>query len=812
MSEKPEYRVSVHTILGFVHREGDILPGRRDPEVFVEGGAAHREIQADRGDSYRAEVSLEQRVEGKSCVIVVSGRADGVEVGPTGTALEEIKSTSVSLNRILEDDHPEHWAQARLYGAMLTGQEPIDELTIRLLYVHRTTRQIRRFHRSYSFAELESFWSESTRAYAEWMDQLTLFRGARDTSLAALEFPFEQFRTGQRSMAERVYRTLRDSETLFLEAPTGIGKTMGVLYPSIKALGSGHTSKIFYLTAKTVARTVAEDAVRMLIGSGAKIKSVTLTAKGKICFLLDEGSVQRPPCDPEVCPFARGHFSRVDDALSEIFCESLITRDVVEEYARKHTVCPFEFSLDISNWADIVIGDYNYAFDPRVQLQRFFQRGKSERVLLVDEAHNLVDRGRSMFSASISKYAVLRARKTVKDSIPQLAKATSIVNSALLAEKKQIQERYDEEEESLNEPQGSLPAGPGAFWIAKRTAPDGLEEPLRGFLREFELTARTGARIPLEILDLYFELRTFLTVLDWYGDPYLTLYRSTKRELAIRLACIDPSPLIGQTLGRGRAAVFFSATLEPMQYFISLLAGNRTVDSVALDSPFPRNHLCLIVDPTISTKYRKRIDSYDGIAERIETVVAAKRGNYLVFFPSYAYAEQVRLLFSSRVNRDVVEIVHQRSGMTEAEREQFLELFHPRPAVSVVGFVVMGGIFAEGIDLQGDRLTGALVVGPGLPQIGPDRDIIRHYFDEHGADGERRGFDYAYTYPGFNRVQQAAGRVIRTEEDRGVVLLIDDRFGQERYQDLFPPEWNEPIMLDEDSDLQSVLQRFWTDE
>ena len=811
MSEKPEFRASVHVIVDFIHRDGDILPGAPDPEAFAEGGVAHREIQADRGDGYRAEVSLEQRVEGTHCVVVVGGRADGVETTADGIILEEIKSTKIPLNRLREDDRPEHWAQARLYGAMLVDVESIETLTIHLVYVHRTTKQIRRFDRSYTARELKAFWTESTVAYVAWMDKLTVFRSARDKSLATLEFPFDKFRAGQRQMAERVYRTLRDAGVLYLEAPTGIGKTMGVLYPAIKALGYGFTSKIFYLTAKTVTRTVAEDAARMLLDSGAQIKTVTLTAKAKICFLLEEGTDQRPPCDPEVCSYARGHYGRIDDALSDIFRESLITREVVEKYARKHRVCPFEYSLDITNWADVVIGDYNYAFDPKVQLQRYFQRGKSERTFLVDEAHNLVDRGRSMFSASISKYAILRARRLVKESVPPLAKAMSLVNSALLVEKKALQERYEAEDESLSEPQGSLQAGPDAFWLSKREAPKTLEEPIRTFLREFELGVRTGFQMPSEILDLYFDLFTFLNVLEWYGDPYVTLYRSTKKELAIRLACIDPSALIVQTLKKGRAAIFFSATLEPMRYFISLLTGNMEVDSVALDSPFPRNHLCLVIDPTISTKYRKRVESYDRIAERIDSVVATKLGNYLIFFPSYAYAEQVRLRFTASMNRNDTKIVYQRTGMTEDERERFLELFHPEPTGTLVGFVVMGGIFAEGIDLQGDRLTGAIVIGPGLPQIGPDRDIIRHYFDEHTAHGAGRGFDYAYTYPGFNRVQQAAGRVIRTGDDRGVVMLIDDRFGHDRYHDLFPPEWYDPVMLDEDSDLETVLRDFWND-
>jgi len=451
---------------------------------------------------------------------------------------------------------------------------------------------------------------------------------------------------------------------------------------------------------------------------------------------------------------------------------------------------PFEFSLDITDFSDVIIGDYNYAFDPTVQLQRYFQRGKTDYCLLIDEAHNLVDRGRAMFSASVDKRQVLATRREVKDSVPGLASRLNAVNTAMLAIRKRLSEA---------EGQGE--------WYGETDAPAALGEPMTEYLREFESAARLGGHLPQSALDRYFEFYAFTRVLEWYGEPYLTLYTNAHRGLRVTLDCIDPSQLIRKRVESCAASVFFSATLEPMRYFVSLITGDLEVDTVALDSPFPREHLSLIVDPTISTRYRKRHESYDGICRRILEIVTARVGNYLVFFPSYAYAEQVRLRFAQRIADAGITLVNQSSGMSEAERERFLERFVAAPSETLVGFVVMGGIFAEGIDLQGDRLTGAVVIGPGLPQIGPERDIIKHYFDERSG----HGFDYAYTYPGFNRVQQAAGRVIRTETDRGVVLLIDDRFGQDRYQELFPPEWHRPIVLEDESDLRGLLETFWAD-
>lgn len=819
MSESPELRISVRGIVEYSMREGDIIPGAAPTDAFAEGGKAHRAVQEDRGEFYQSEVSLVETILGAWCTLIVHGRADGVDSSGSIKTIEEIKSTSRSLRGISEDDYPAHWAQAKLYGAMLSRRDALPRVAIRLLYYHRPSGENLQFQRVFERDEIDAHWQSLVAPYLAWADTLSDYRRIRNSSIDALSFPFPSFRAGQKRMAERVFETIREGETLFLQAPTGIGKTIGVLYPAAKSLAYGHSDKIFYLTAKSVARSVAEQAVGQLEAAGAKIKSVTITAKAKICFLRSEYPLQ-PPCDPAICRYARGHFDRIDDAIADVFSESIIDRDTIERYAEKHMVCPFEFSLDIANWADVVIGDYNYAFDPRVKLQRFFQQ-KSRYCLLIDEAHNLVDRGRDMFSATIDKQKVLNVRRLIRKGPPggsaALARAGAVpsegryrkieerlseLNSVLLSLRKRVSE--DRLASTINDTERDR-----AQWVGEIEAPKELAPPATEYLREVESFARNGTPIPQEVLDLYFEIYSFLRVLDWYGESYLTLHRINPSGIASKLACIDPSSLIDQTLGKSRSAVFFSATLEPMPYFASLLAGAQQGNQVALDSPFPRDNLLLVIDPTISTRFRRRADSYDQIASRVESLVASRRGNYLVFFPSYSYADQVRPRFEFLLREsgtDDVDVISQMRGLSEGDRDAFLKKFSSTPSRSLVGFVVMGGIFAEGIDLVGERLSGAVVVGPGLPQIGPERDVIRHFFDDRGD----RGFDYAYTYPGFNRVQQAAGRVIRTEEDRGVVLLIDDRFAYSNYQDLFPAEWHPPILLNESVDFATLLAEFWS--
>ena len=800
MSSKEHISVSVRTLVEFAFRSGDVVVGTPGAARFIEGIRGHQAVQAAKGDRYSAEVSLSTQVEGNHCVLEISGRADGVERNDDGdrSVVEEIKTTENDLAGIHENDHPTHWAQAKLYAYMIAVQDNLQTVTVRLTYYELKSDESKTFEIEQDRDELTEFWISVIEGYVKWTDRLCEHRAERAAAIAGLEFPFPAFRTGQREMAENVFETMRECGSLFLQAPTGIGKTIGVLYPALKALQRDHVSKIFYLTAKTVGRILAEDTLRFL--EQANAKSITLTAKSKICFILEEGDDRRPPCAPETCSYSKGHYARVQGAVEDIFQESVITRETVEMHAQKHHVCPFEFSLDVALWTDVVICDYNYAFDPRAQLQRFFLIGRQRYCFLIDEAHNLVDRARDMYSARLAKRAVLSVKRAIKPHHPDLADDLGLLNTELLSLKKQMFE--------IEEPE----SGDGKPWKAELESPAPLTVTVKRFLRNYESAlgrrSHSSELLAPSVLDFYFELFAFARVLESYDESYLTLYTATKSDLRIKLSCIDPAKQISSVLKTGASSIFFSATLSPMRYYMRLLGGDGDTNDLVLPSPFPREHLCLFVDTGISTRYKNRNASYEAIADRIHAIVSAKIGNYLIYFPSYDYLSQVLLRFEHRYgDPERVRIVSQQRGMTEAAREQFLANFTEEPTTTMVAFAVMGGIFAEAIDLRGERLSGAVVVGVGLPRIEPEREIIRHYFDERGESG----FSYAYTYPGFNRVQQSAGRVIRTSSDRGVILLIDDRYAHEHYMDLFPAEWFPFHSVDDETETVTTLRSFWSD-
>lgn len=557
---------------------------------------------------------------------------------------------------------------------------------------------------------------------------------------------------------------------------------MAVLFPSVKAMGEGLTSKIFYLTAKTVGASVAENACEMMKASGLKLKTITLTAKDKICFMPEA------TCNPEECPYAKGHFDRINTALGDIFHEDSYTRERIEEYAKKHTVCPFEFSLDLSLWSDCIICDYNYVFDPRAYLKRFFaEGGQGDYILLIDEAHNLVDRAREMFSADINKKSILSLKKNMKDISKPIYKSLSNINNYFIQLRKNCEAN-------------------GNNLYTDKEKPKEIYSLLYKFteLTEEYLIKNKSAAGNDELMEAYFNALAFLKTADNYNEKYITYIEKAEDDIKLKLFCLDPSELIAEALKRGKSAVFFSATLNPMDYFFDILGGDETSLKISLTSPFPSSNLEVMINNRICTKYKIRENTYNDVANSIHTFINGKKGNYLVYFPSYKYLNEVCEIFRNLDNE--ADIICQTSNMKEEDKEEFLSRFNEENTVPLVGFAVMGGVFGEGIDLTGDRLTGAVIVGVGLPQICFERDIIKDYFNEkNGA-----GFEYAYLYPGMNKVMQAAGRVIRTETDRGVVLLIDERFTGYAYKRLFPPEWRNMHIVRNTDGINHILSDFWT--
>ncbi|MBZ2175778.1 ATP-dependent DNA helicase [Schnuerera sp. xch1] len=772
-------RVSIRNLIEFILRSGDIDSRFMSSARAVEGTRAHQKIQRSYGKEYQAEVRLKHELDYEDFTIEVEGRADGILNIDGNIIIDEIKSTTKPLDEIEKDYNKFHWSQGKCYGYIYAKDNHIDELEVQLTYFNIETEEMKKFVRKYTFEELEKFFFSLIEEYMEWAN-LTYYWGiVRDESIKELAFPFKNYRKGQRKLAVSVYQTILDKKNLFAQAPTGIGKTISTIFPAIKAIGEGITSKIFYLTAKTITREAALNAVDIMAAKGLRLKSIVITAKDKICIN------EEVKCNPEDCSYAKGHYDRVNTAIMDVLNnEDLITRDIVLKYAKSHNVCPFEFSLDLSLWSDAIICDYNYVFDPSVYLRRFFERSGNDYVFLIDEAHNLVDRSRDMYSVEINKAPFLKYKKLLKDSYPKLSKSFNRCNNMVNKVKREYLKNN--------------------FYYQKEEIAD-IYPPIRKLIKDLEkwLLKEKANEYYEELIELYFDLFRFINISELYDERYVTYIEKLDNDIVIKLYCVDTSYLLRQALKRGKAAIFFSATLAPLDYYRDTLGGDEDDYIISFSSPFPTDNLCLLIGDNISTKYKDRDKTYLNVVEYIEEFVSQKNGNYLVFFPSYVYMENVYVHFTER--NPTANTIIQQGLMKENEREDFLVEFKPNQQESMIAFAVLGGIFSEGIDLIGNKLIGAVIVGVGLPKICFQRDIIREYFNpENGL-----GFEYAYMYPGMNKVLQAAGRVIRSEKDRGAILLIDERFATNKYRRLFPREWMHYKRVRNSKSIGLCLNRFW---
>ena len=675
--------------------------------------------------------------------------------------VDEIKGVLRELDRVQEPAGI-HLAQAKCYASMVAEQEGVDEIGVQMTYCQMETEEVKRFQYSYQSNELKVWFDEVIRQYEKWAKFQIEWRKARNASIKGIEFPFP-YRKGQRELAVSVYRTILRKKKLFIQAPTGVGKTISTVFPAVKAVGEELGEKIFYLTAKTITRTVAEQAFETLREQNLKFKVITLTAKEKICFC------EETSCNPDDCPYAKGHFDRVNDAVYELLMqEDVMSREVLEAQARKHKVCPFEMALDVSTWVDGVICDYNYVFDPDARLRRFFAEGGAGGYLfLIDEAHNLVERGRQMYSAELCKEDFLAVKKLVKGEAPRFAKRLEACNKILLAMKKECEN----------------------YKVLDNISHFGIQ--LMNVLSETDryLEECVDKEVRETVLDFYFQVRSFLNIYDGLDENYVvyTEYQENGR-FVLKLFCVNPAANLQKCLDKGNSAVFFSATLLPIQYYKRLLSTEKDNYAVYIDSSFDTKKRLLMNGVDVSTRYTMRSrEMYQRYAIYIFRVVKAKMGNYLIFFPSYRFMEDVYQEFTQLLASDEeeMELVIQQKHMDEEERENFLRAFEMGREKSLIGFGVLGGIFSEGIDLTNEKLIGTLIIGTGLPQVCNEREILKSYFDQKGL----YGFDYAYRYPGMNKVLQAAGRVIRTEDDRGVILLLDERFQREKGKEIFPKEW-----------------------
>ena len=752
--EKPIVRISVRNLVEFILRNGDLVSGSgtSDKEAMLKGSRLHRKIQKQMGSHYQPEVSLKKDTEYADLILRVEGRADGIFLQDEQFCIDEIKGVYKKLE-LMEEPVLVHRAQALCYAWIYLDAHDLEKIDIQMTYAHLDTEVIKRFRETLTRAELKQWYEELTDSYHKWLAYQIEWRKKRNESMENLEFPFA-YRKGQRKMVSGIYHAISKKEQIFIQAPTGVGKTMSAVFPAVRAIGQGMAETVFYLTARTITRTVAQDAFEILRDRGLLFKVITITAKEKLCFC------DKLECDPEKCPYAKGHYDRINDAVYELWTtEQSFDRETLLRHAQKWQVCPFEMSLDLAVWMDGVICDYNYVFDPNVCLKRFFGENVSGNYLfLIDEAHNLVDRGREMYSASICLNDVIETRKFVKPYSQKLWKKLGKV-------KKQMEElRQNCGEWKVQENAGVLP-------ISLLSVQGELDQ----FLEE-----SPAQEVVDGILDFYFEVRDFLNISELVDDNYVvyTAFDENGR-FYMKLFCVNPAENLQKCLDKGNSTVFFSATLLPLQYYRKMLSTRSENFGMYVESPFEQKKRCLMICRDVSSKYTRRgYEEYRKIAEYIARMSWQKKGNYMVFFPSYRLMEDVYQVYQDEFSVSWVRCISQHASMTELEREEFLEEFTEETEETLVGFCVMGGIFSEGIDLIGDRLIGAAVVGTGLPQVNCEREILKGYYDEKGE----QGFDYAYRYPGMNKVLQAAGRVIRTKEDTGAILLMDERFLNRDYR------------------------------
>lgn len=784
--EKQVIRISVRNLVEFILRSGDIdnRIASSDKDAMQMGAKIHRKIQRQMGAGYHSEVTLKRLIECEAFNIQVEGRADGIFDQDECVYIDEIKGILKEVGS-LKEPVPVHLAQAKCYACIYAMQNHLEKIGVQMTYCNMETEEIRRFQEEFDSEELESWFCELIKSYEKWAAFQVEWKKIRNKSIKKVQFPYE-YRDGQKELAASVYKTVLRKKKLFIQAPTGVGKTMATVFPAVKAVGEELGDKIFYLTAKTITRTVAQQAFSILKQQGLEYKIITLTAKEKICFC------EKAECHPDYCPYAKGHFDRVNDAVFELItAESELTREVLEKQARKWNVCPFEMALDASLWVDSVICDYNYVFDPNAHLKRFFGDGvKGDYLFLIDEAHNLVERGREMYSASLIKEDILEVKRLVKHIDIKLAKRLDECNKQLLELKRECE--------------GVQILNSAAHIYLKLLS---VMAELERFLDEHK---ESDARE--KVLDLYFEVRSFISVYEKLDDNYM-IYSELMGDgrFQIRLFCVNPAMNLSEYLEKGNSTVFFSATLLPMYYYKELLTIERDDYAIYANSSFDTKHRLLVVGTDVSTKYTMRGEKmYKRYAEYLWKVAVSKKGNYMAFFPSYKFMEEVydHFLELLQGKESVIEVdaIIQAPYMSEESREIFLESFEEDRTGSLMGFCVMGGVFSEGIDLAEDKLIGAVIVGTGLPQVCRERELLKDYFNNKGVNG----FDYAYVYPGMNKVQQSAGRVIRTEDDKGIILLLDERFREQRYNETFPREW-EGFGYCTVQSVENQIDEFWNE-
>lgn len=773
-------QLSVRNLVEALYLGGDLVSTSQSVERANLGSRIHRMLQSQHEGNYQSEVYLKITTELEDFCFTIDGRADGIITSDDGVIIDEIKTTYIPYDEIT-DQHFVHFAQAYIYAYLYALDHEVEELDVRLTYYQIEDKKIKYFERHKTLKELEEFYLDTLQEYLKWANLKRTIEETSHTSLQSLSFPFPHYRKGQREFAVAVYKTILDKDTLFAQAPTGIGKTISTLFPSLKAIGERKCEKIFYLCAKTITASVAYDTIHLLYEQGIHFKTVAITAKDKICFLEERN------CDPNVCPYAKGYFDRCQNALYELVSEhDFIESHIVCTIAQKHLVCPFELSLDASLYADVIVGDYNYVFDPRVYLKRFFTE-KGNYVFLVDEAHNLVDRAREMYSASLTKGSFKEARKMIPKDRKLLLNSIQRVIKIMNHLSKECKEHDD--------------------FLAFEENDEALLQAVADFVEHMDayFQSEHEEQHDDELKQLYFDSLNFGKIADFYDENFVLFVANEGKDCMIKQFCMNPVHPILEILKKGRSTIFFSATLSPIDYFLSLLGGDDTTKRLSLPSPFDKKHCCCMIANQISTRYGNRHTSLPDLIAMIYASVSMKKGNYIIFAPSYTYMQQIHEAFTQCYPN--VKTTKQSQNMSEQMKQEFLSSFDYSDELHLY-FCVIGGMFSEGIDLKQDRLIGAIIIGVGLAQINPQQDLIMRHFDAQN----HMGFAYAYQFPGMNKVLQSAGRVIRSDNDKGMILFIDERYTTQRYLTLLPAHYRHYQVVTNPSSAMHLLEDFWKED
>ncbi|CAI3502587.1 ATP-dependent DNA helicase [Enterococcus cecorum] len=771
-------KVSVRELVAFVHNEESIDNRKQSNHTALEGSKIHRKLQQSMDENYQSEVSLKTVYQGKQFDIQLEGRCDGIWQKENQIIIDEIKTGEHTFEQLEDATLQLFMAQAKIYAYIYALQEKLEEVVVMVRYFCTQDEKIDKYQNQYSFDELNDYYQETMKEYEKWLIFLDKYRQNRQKKLQALQFPYNNYRKGQRELSIAVYRTLSQEKCLFMEAPTGTGKTLSTLFPALKAMGEYNQGRIFYLTAKTITRQVALDTMKLFEEQQSEIKTIEISAKEKICFMNE------CKCNPDYCPFAKNYYQKQKLAIWDLLNNGhFYSREQISEVAKKYECCPFELSLDLSLYSDVIVCDYNYLFDPQVYLKRFFELEETDSYFLVDEGHNLISRAREMYSKALS----LQLIKDFKKLLPKHHRKHHKILQQFI--------EYCEESRKLLKDRD---------YLFQKELPDKLidlgyrwSEYFRDFLLELK------DEIPTWLQNLYFDLMSFLKISEYYDDHFSFLVELVNHELQFKIFCLDPAHFIKQKLDFGKGSVLFSATLSPVQYYQNLLVGHTDDLTFRQSSPFNQNQFQVLVADYLPMTYKYRSQVVDSLCELIKKATDIKAGNYFCFFPSFSYMEEVYQRYIQLYPE--AEVLIQSRELKDVEKEAFLANFQAQNEQVVLGFCVLGGVFSEGIDLKKNRLIGSIIVSVGLPQISKEQEELKRYFDEKN----QQGFYYIYQLPGFNKMMQAAGRVIRTEEDRGVILLIDQRFSRKDYMQLYPSHWSKGVVVHDLFSMLNQLKQFW---